>query len=864
MSSKPKEYAKDYLVDFSRNKCDWLKLLIYEAVNTNGKISVDKLNEIYSYLKDETKVQLPTLNTQSTSNTQNISLKKLQHISGVNALASNQTINFCEDVTILWGLNGAGKSSYFKVLNEIVGGNEKKEILSNIHADQSESIQAKLIYSDGMNKELTFDNSKRGFEALRLCKVFDSSYLTGLLSQRTQDETILEPLGLHLFKYIAHIIDDFKIRLKSDADVLKNNKPSISNERFSNQLKVEFEEHNVSESTITFIHKKFVFTEDSANQLKEKISELETLKQTNYSDRINLLSAENQEIRKIYDFLKEKTKLEAKAKEIQKMCLEKKKKEVANKETLEKIDILKNHPLSKTTEWKNFISAGAKLKEKNQTYSNCIYCNQPLQKDAIELVQAYAEYLGDESEDALKTAKSNLANAKRDISTISVSLNIADNLKQKYKDFYLDNTDTLLITALDEAQKSIAEFKSYLLDLIDEKEHEKKSIEITPKLCFWLVDKFRENARTMRTLNADDTQKNQKIETLENKLKVLLENQSISEQKTAIEKWLEINQVEKALRKKEEEISTIAVTRLSNKAHDELLTSELNKAFKSELGHLGYKNLSVELVKATSGKGSNSTKLILKNNNSIQNILSEGEQKAVALALFIAEVAVQKSQSPIILDDPVNSLDHKIAANFANRLLTLDQQLIIFNHNRLFQDAFETAKTGHICKTINSSCNQQGKHILVYNVCSEGTSRKGVLSFYRNNTFKNHIEEAKKELQKSPFTEHSKVSALLRKSVECLIDETVLNGVTPTKYRNKNNRIPWDKLKNFKCSPEDIEKMRKVHDRVSGGDLHNGTESENNSLSVEEFKGMISDLESIIRENNSQPSSSPAKTKPPS
>jgi hypothetical protein len=58
--------------------------------------------------------------------------------------------------------------------------------------------------------------------------------------------------------------------------------------------------------------------------------------------------------------------------------------------------------------------------------------------------------------------------------------------------------------------------------------------------------------------------------------------------------------------------------------------------------------------------------------------------------------------------------------------------------------------------------------------------------------------------------------------------------------------------------------MRKVHDRVSGGDLHNGTESENNSLSVEEFKGMISDLESIIRENNSQPSSSPAKTKPPS
>lgn len=83
------------------------------------------------------------------------------------------------------------------------------------------------------------------------------------------------------------------------------------------------------------------------------------------------------------------------------------------------------------------------------------------------------------------------------------------------------------------------------------------------------------------------------------------------------------------------------------------------------------------------------------------------------MALFLAEAAVQKLQAPIILDDPVNSLDHKIAANFANRLLSLENQLLIFNHNRLFQNAFETAKAGHVCKTIDSACNKQGKHILV-------------------------------------------------------------------------------------------------------------------------------------------------------
>jgi predicted ATPase len=51
----------------------------------------------------------------------------LEHIQGVNALKQNQTIKFNNSVTILYGLNGAGKSRYFKILNEIVGGNQKKE-----------------------------------------------------------------------------------------------------------------------------------------------------------------------------------------------------------------------------------------------------------------------------------------------------------------------------------------------------------------------------------------------------------------------------------------------------------------------------------------------------------------------------------------------------------------------------------------------------------------------------------------------------------------------------------------------------------------------------------------------------------------
>ncbi len=95
--------------------------------------------------------------------------------------------------------------------------------------------------------------------------------------------------------------------------------------------------------------------------------------------------------------------------------------------------------------------------------------------------------------------------------------------------------------------------------------------------------------------------------------------------------------------------------------------------------------------------------------------------------MFIAEAKIQKSKNPIILDDPVNSLDHRIAGKFAQRLLKLDNQVILFNHNRLFLDAFEAAKGNHICKTIDSACNdKKGKHIRVYKVNSEGQNTKGV------------------------------------------------------------------------------------------------------------------------------------------
>lgn len=73
----------------------------------------------------------------------------------------------------------------------------------------------------------------------------------------------------------------------------------------------------------------------------------------------------------------------------------------------------------------------------------------------------------------------------------------------------------------------------------------------------------------------------------------------------------------------------------------------------------------------------------LKNNQ----VLSEGEQRALALACFLAEIGDETASYGLIIDDPVSSLDHvrirKVAARLAAEAVK-GRQVIIFTHNLVF------------------------------------------------------------------------------------------------------------------------------------------------------------------------------------
>jgi hypothetical protein len=85
-------------------------------------------------------------------------------------------------------------------------------------------------------------------------------------------------------------------------------------------------------------------------------------------------------------------------------------------------------------------------------------------------------------------------------------------------------------------------------------------------------------------------------------------------------------------------------------------------------------------------KGKTVRSLRMKGGYEPEDILSEGEQKAVALADFLTEVGLNQINAGIVLDDPVTSQDHERKAAIATRLVdeSANRQVVVFTHDLVF------------------------------------------------------------------------------------------------------------------------------------------------------------------------------------
>lgn len=137
--------------------------------------------------------------------------------------------------------------------------------------------------------------------------------------------------------------------------------------------------------------------------------------------------------------------------------------------------------------------------------------------------------------------------------------------------------------------------------------------------------------------------------------------------------------------------NTKALSRKGSELYEQVVTADLREALKRELAQLGVHDIALQLDTAGQrGRTVQQLRLVTANQSikgiKPSGILSEGEQRAIALASFLAEVGLEPGESGIVFDDPVTSLDHHrrefIAARLANEAKR--RQVIVFTHDLAF------------------------------------------------------------------------------------------------------------------------------------------------------------------------------------
>ncbi|EIZ9117247.1 AAA family ATPase [Escherichia coli] len=134
-------------------------------------------------------------------------------------------------------------------------------------------------------------------------------------------------------------------------------------------------------------------------------------------------------------------------------------------------------------------------------------------------------------------------------------------------------------------------------------------------------------------------------------------------------------------------ISLAASRALSTKSADitqKVVTEAYAARFNRELNVLGAPGLQVELVKIRTANAKVLHQLQLKGaqRDKLHNVLSEGERRVISLAAFLADVTDRPGSAPFIFDDPISSLDHEFEWQVAKRLVELakSRQVIILTH----------------------------------------------------------------------------------------------------------------------------------------------------------------------------------------
>jgi hypothetical protein len=231
------------------------------------------------------------------------------------------------------------------------------------------------------------------------------------------------------------------------------------------------------------------------------------------------------------------------------------------------------------------------------------------------------------------------------------------------------------------------------------------------------------------------------------------------------------------------ELTTMPVSTRLRVMAGAFVTDELERALHEHLAALNFQDVHV-VACTTSGREGNprvGLKIKAKSKIALDQVLSDGEQRRLALAFFLAEVSVGSPGQPIVLDDPVCSVDHHGRRHIAKTLARAarDRQVVVFTHElTFFEELVAAAKSLDVAFHHQYVSRSGGRTGRVHDELPwEGTSANK-----RCKRLRHDLALLEKLHQSDPSgeayaNEATRIAVRLREAFERAVEDDVIAGV---------------------------------------------------------------------------------------
>ncbi|EIC22414.1 AAA family ATPase [Thiorhodovibrio frisius] len=701
-------------------------------------------------------------------------LEAIGPFNGFKRLNNSLAASFPKRATIVFGANGSGKSSLCEALQILASSDAPRRPLNDVRATGAASPSFSFRFTSDAAVQNWTSTVAYGVRS-SVVKYFDSGIAIHNITNSVQPGRIIElsPFKLDVFGTVKKHCEELRTELQRRQG---ENVTLLSG--LADQIRTKFESFDgsvlagLNTPTLAALQSEInlgeAYTEDS--ELPEKLKKKDELEKAISEEGLKLLKGEAAAMKSLHGEIQPILSAAEKLVEIDPVAQAR-----VLKAKEEELEILAKALIPSGATLDKLMALIRPANEVRNLHSpepqECPLCKQALRESELELFKKYSDLLTGELDSLITELRKQIETAEKNLKVISDS-----EPDEWAKDSVLAEET---IDAVKMSGKAIlTRFKAG--EEIDQVC--KDSVMAIRKLSDGLLAQSEEKSELIAQALKDRAELLKQLEQVAKECQALLYAKEIFENIDLLKDTRRRMRIATFWDGSIPNFSNVLrkVTSTAKKAHKELVVDDFKNRLNAEYIALAEKNMrafGVEL-KDVGGDGAVTVDHHVAGQR-IDSVLSEGEQRVHALALFFAELETCQQQV-IVFDDPISSFDYNYIGNYCNRLRDLIQahpnrQIIIFTHNWEFFVQIQT--------TLNASALNPHMAVHVIESCT-------AIDAYSEN-----IEELKADIDsvlavagEPTKAQKEKMAGKMRRLIEAVVNTHVFNKQRH-QYKQKSQQV---------------------------------------------------------------------------